>query len=317
MYIVPLINLANKKVASWLLSYAFNLCSIHNQSVVSFGQSMSWASNHLSFYYLGQIAYRLFDHGVANILCLKTLYHGTCLPNYISIRLHGGLCSKGGSKNGATIGNISDNTSNAFYLLKDSKDYSYDSYYNCRVLKYFGYLSIPSSNLIILPIFLVGSIIDLTHIPSLYSSLSTANFMLSIMPTLLIGKISTMSEGDTIYNKPKRQLLIRLLALLCPTPFLNFKYDTISSTFKDDPVTPYGYKVYTDQSPLRIGLLGTVYSSYTANIGWYERVQEDPIKPLIGLAEIAALTCISKYLLNAVAGEKSAQIAVAAGFMLA
>lgn len=84
-------------------------------------------------------SFDFFDYGLANILGLESLQHGTNLVNYIAIRFFGGDPNYGGQHLGSTVNNAKDDTKGFFYVFKD-KEFSYlrQAEYNAKICpKYF------------------------------------------------------------------------------------------------------------------------------------------------------------------------------------
>jgi hypothetical protein len=79
----------------------------------------------------GNCIYHLVDDGLANLLGLETLRHGTNPVSYVSIALFGGNPSHGGTAIGSTYGWASDketaSTKGYFYLFKAKWSYVYQN----------------------------------------------------------------------------------------------------------------------------------------------------------------------------------------------
>ncbi len=92
-------------------------------------------------FFAGNIAYSLFDSGLANILGLETLRHGTNPINYLGIRLNGGDPDHGGKASGSKYGL---GTKNYFHIFKDN-EYDWGGGLNILRMKGVGNRVFPSS----------------------------------------------------------------------------------------------------------------------------------------------------------------------------
>jgi hypothetical protein len=206
---------------------------------------------------------QLIDDGVANILGLQTLRHGTNFVNYIGIRILGGDPSHGGKSSGSSCPvkhRDLENTRGRFYLFKDS---------DMAVGKYQG--------LNIIERCIDRPFIAKRFLPRLHASLSG------------YGLGSKSIEEISCHLKPVKifagisSLLINVVAV----PTLRFRYSKIDSHIFEDDMA-YGSKAYKTKYKVeawRIGLFGSIVTGF--NSEWCYRAKKNPKKILTGIAQLA------------------------------
>lgn len=206
----------------------------------------------------GNIFFKLCDDGLANILGLETLPHGTNPINYCGIRLFGGDPKFGGKTSGSTYEWDYDDTTNYFYVFKDSE---IGQYGNIRIRP-------PMS----------AVLIKMLH-PKMHCFLSSYNFTAGLLPSS-DKVIATISRGCL-------GTLSGLVGLLI-TPTLHFRFNKIDHTrfVEDEPYGGYAYKTSRKVEAWRVGILGSLVTGI--NFDWFSRVKASPLKILTGVVQ---LTC--------------------------
>ena len=198
----------------------------------------------------GAIAtYKLFDEGLANLLNLETLTHGTGPKGFIGINLFGADPNYGGSATGSSQGNGSEHhiksSRNYFYVFKDTElpnNMDYVSYWGPKVL------------------------------PRMHAVLS--------------GLATFGSTKDEILSKPFRSLLGIFFGAI--TPILKFRFrpeDIVGCTancrFQDDPdYSGLAYRTAEPISPMHLGIIGSLIQGI--NLAMFQRMASNPLKLLKG-----------------------------------
>lgn len=214
----------------------------------------------------GYIASDLFDDGLANLLALETLRHGTNPISYIAIRLLGGDPIYGGKSFGAT-GDYFDlvkfppavaksfDPSGYFYLVKDSH-YTVDK--NCL---YFP----PSLVKRLIPLFFIG--------------FSGYNLTFKMTERFLWDKSKWKISKKII------AISVALFSVMI-TPTIKMRFCTItSSRFNDDPAAEsWAFRTPRKVEAWRIGILGSLCTGINGE--WWLRVRKKPYKVLTGITQI-------------------------------
>lgn len=203
----------------------------------------------------GKIFYNLLDDGIANLLGVETLRHGTNAINYIRIRAAGGDPNYGGSINGSTVNWHHDNTHNYFYVFKDSE---------LKKIKYRNFLDMPM-------------IISRTY-PCVHSFLSGYNFTVKLLPPSKMLKVVFGIFSGVI--------------TLFIVPTLRFRFEKIDAErLEDDPIyAGAAYRTAQKVEAWRIGPIGSFCTGINSN--WFSRVKVNPIKVLTGIIQLIAATAI-------------------------
>lgn len=206
--------------------------------------------------------YHTIDDGLANILAVETLRHGTNPVNFISISLWGANPKHGGKKTGSTYKMLDltpkDTTGNPkgyFHVVKDS-DYKVDA---------INYLWFPAC-------------LGKRLLPLLFSTLSGYN--LSVYP------LDNLSH-EKLWVKRARVCIGVAGAILSMfmTPTLKFRYVNPDS-FVDDPCAElWAYRTAKKVEAWRIGILGSLITG--VNSSWAQRAIAKPWKVLTGFVQIS------------------------------
>lgn len=223
---------------------------------------------------IGDAVYGLIDSGVANVLGLETLRHGTNLWNNISIRVTGGNPACGGKSTGSTKDWACDDTRNYFYLAKDSE---------CRV--------------------------NLDEIPHVKRSplceKAISLYLNSPLIPRIMAKMHAILSG---YNLTKRTFpgLNKIadyfggIVTAIVSPTLRFRFSEIDhKRFENDPAyLTAAYRTKEVVEPWRLGLLGSLITGI--NFDWFARVAAKPLKVLMGVAQLTCAVAISVLCVGAV-----------------
>lgn len=240
---------------------------------------------------LGNIVYTLIDDGIANVLEVQTLRHGTNPYNYLSIRFKGGDPKHGGKPAGSTKGWSSDKTENFFYVFKNKEFpvYSNIQDWKERILN--------------------NSVIEPRLLSRVHASISGYNFASSIIPS--------DSQSSAIKTCHVISGILGGISSLLFSPTLRFRMAQIDPTrFENDEA--YGGAAYKTQQKIeawRIGLLGSLIAGI--NYDWAKRVTEDPASFVVGVAQLTTAVAITALCLNIVAANPHLLIPAAIGALLA
>jgi hypothetical protein len=220
----------------------------------------------LGSFLVGNVVSDLFDCGVANILEVQTLRHGTNFFNYISIRLRGGDPNHGGKASGSTNGWSDDNTKHWFYLFKD-KEYSLDKEDSLSYENPLEYLCSFRE---------IGPRL-LSKMHGFLSGYNLVKWKESCQLPLLI--------------KVTQQFLSVFSGILhcAVTPILRFRFDRIDpSRMAND-----GCAYRTDKlvEAWRIGMIGSFFAG--VNAGWFARVKAEPLTLLIGVVQVTCAVALA------------------------
>jgi len=221
---------------------------------------------------LGWTSCRLADQGVANLLGLETLRHGTNLINYLGIKTFGGLPSHGFKSTGSTKGFHPDNTTGAFYTFKDSEwDLEADSKNKhpilSKIILNLGFIFKRVSPIGHSGLAGYNATLNYLHLPSPDSQthLKITNLFIIIIGTL--GGLVTM--------------------LTIPTIKFRLTPNEIKEKFNNDPsYDGMAYKTAHKIDMWKIGVLGTMTQGL--NLGVFRRIAQNPCKSLTGVVQLTA-----------------------------
>lgn len=227
--------------------------------------------------------YKLADQGLANLLGLKTLRHGTTLINYIGIKLLGGFPAAGGNRTGATRGWNYDNTSGKFYIFKDNVMTSMSQSLHGHK---------PSA---MFTLFIEGfQSISIRILPNYFKFLGGYNTALSLFCLPHFNEIP-------YHSMPVLKILIAAigtiggLAAVLTTPTLKFRISPreVSQKFTNDPKFD-GLAYYTTHwvAMWKIGVLGTLTQGLNLDI--FKRIYDQPAKAVTGVFQIATAVALAK-----------------------
>jgi hypothetical protein len=284
---------------------------------IPFGQAIAG-------YLLGKTFYHLFDQGLANILGLETLRHGTNPFSYLGMRVLGGQPRCGGTVAGSTKIAASDlgllnegeyeNLENHFYVFRDStyierdtpfikKDFrnSKSSILDAVIYIFWTTLIVPAQKIV------------LPRMHCLLSGYGVVTYMLHL-------EYNKDDEPRTKTIKTFFRVIlgtIVALASIMIVPTVKFRIGVGDESFfkLDDDPSYYGRAYRTTQviGPWRIGLLGTLVSSISLN--WYKRAYANPVKILSGVIQLVGAVAVGALIVQAVATSALATGAIATGML--
>jgi hypothetical protein len=219
----------------------------------------------------GNVCYNLYDTGLANLLGVETLNHGTNGLNYLRIRLFGGDPSQGGKSSGSTDKWCDDNTKNFFYMFKDT-DFQTEGPFNGL-----------TKNLIATPF--IGKRV----LPRLHCFLSGYNFNARLMP-----------QSDFVLFRYTRIFFGTMggITHLNLVPTLRFRFRQIDpNRLKNDPA--YGGLAYRTTEKVevwRLGMMGTILTG--VNLNWFSRVKAHPLKVATGIVQLTCAVALTLLMLQ-------------------
>lgn len=224
-------------------------------------------------YVLGNIAWSLFDDGLANLLGLETLRHGTNPFNNLRIRIKGGDPNHGGKASGSTKGWSADDTKNYFYVFKDN-EFFIESEQNRSFLK--------------------------TCIEYLFRIKGIGARILSRQHVAYSG----YNFAAQLFWEEDKSLAIRCINVfsgVCSfliSPTLRFRFSKLDSArFENDPIyAGMAYRTQKMVEPWRIGLLGSILTG--VNLEWFSRIKANPLKILTGILQIICAVAITILCIN-------------------
>lgn len=256
-----------------------------NQSATLFQNDSTEKTSHVFWYALNYLItvlqiiatpiYILLDEGIANLMGLQILRHGTALPNYVSIMTEGADPSYGGSDIGSSMGfcqsldeNPEENgyvkgSKNHFHVFRDSHLLPGEKYSVC-------------ADLALIFVSRIG--------PSFHAALSSYS-------------ITAKEEHCCLLQKIKI-LFYCLLGLITPTLRFKFTPDEMK-IFKDDPdYTPFALKTAEKIDANHIGIMGSLKQGLNSDL--FCRIYHNPCKFLLGVIQLAlavALTALAIFTL--------------------
>jgi len=212
--------------------------------------------------------YQILDDGLANILALETLRHGTNPVNFLGISLFGAQPEQGGKKTGSS-NKIFDylptdsgsNPTGYFYVIKDT-------YYQIDTSK----LWFPAC-------------LGKRLLPLIFSALSGHN--LAVYPIdALCDEKSWVKIAKTCVG------IFGAVLSVAITPTLKFRFTNLNSFVNDPCAELWAYRTAKKMEVWRIGILGSVITGVNGN--WVQRAIEKPWKVLTGIVQIScAITLIA------------------------
>jgi len=246
-------------------------------------------------FFLGDIIYEFFDTGLANVLGLETLRHGTNPINYLGIRINGGDPNHGGKASGSTKGYYEDDTRNLFYVFKDSeiKIESIHSGFKRLISLIFQIMGIRTRIL-----------------ARLHCAVSGFNFVAQKFQNIQYPSIIT--KCCFIFFS---YLGLAFSFLISPTIRFRFSKNDLKG-FKNDP--NYGGMAYCTNKLMgawRIGLFGSLFTGI--NFNWFSRIKADFSKAILGSIQIITAIAIAVLSTNIFVANPLLAIPAAVGVLLA
>ena len=231
---------------------------------------------------LGGLFYNLLDDGIANVLNLETLRHGTNPYSNIILRIKGGDPDKGASSFGSTKNFSTDNPVSHFYLFKDNE----------VGLNAFGISEFPGTPNAFLHLIK-------RHMPRIHAALSGYNFFSQVLDKESLKDFSSIKVLRVFIG------IIGSLTSFFISPTLRFRFSEIDSNrFENDP--PYAGLAYRTQLPVepwRIGPMGSLITGL--NPKRFSKIKINPMKILTGIVQITCaiaigILCVSSLVANPV-----------------
>lgn len=217
--------------------------------------------------------YALLDSGIANVLGLEILRHGTSFPNYVSIIQTGADPSLGGSDRGSGSGiqefgrqNFRESSKNYFHVFRDST-------------------------------ILHKTIIKLTNAPCWILEKCAKRVALCVGPKLH----AILSGYATIPSQNAKNIMVKIQKIAHAilgffTPTLRFKFtpEQVKTLFEIDPdYTGLAYRTREKIDVTHLGITGSLAQGL--NSGLIKRITARPFKAILGLAQITAAVAITVF----------------------
>lgn len=224
-----------------------------------------------------RVAWENFEDGVAGLLCVKSLRHGTNVKNNFEIRVNGADPSHGGKVTGSTHNWMIDNTKDYFYVFKDFDKLLYSQQNKSLAIRH-AYLS--SYNQL--------------------SSLFEEQFNCGVNNWI-------MRDENPLGYRLVNLARVFFSALYgytgCILPSISFHFSRIDYTrFEEDKkYRGLAYKTKMAIEPWRIGIRGAILTG--CNLNWFYRVRLNPSKVLVGILKISFSALIVKVLKENVVGK--------------
>lgn len=229
-------------------------------------------------YFVGNAVYSLLDAGLANVLCVQTLRHGTNPINNLRIRVTGGDPSHGNKLTGATkdIGFL-DDTRGYFYVFKDSE--MFDKGASIEDVDFFK-----TNSRLINRIVTTKGILN-RCLPRVFTALSGYNIVAPVF-----SKLKYQSKAIKCLRVFIGILGGTASCLIAPT--IRFRFSQIDPMrLETDPRLKIAYRTKQAVEPWRIGLLGTLLTG--VNKTWPSRVKAHPRKFLTGVVQLTVAIAIT------------------------
>lgn len=221
---------------------------------------------------LGKCIYNQVDNGVANVLALETLRHGTNPYSNLLIRHNGGNPECGGAEFGSTHRLTQGSTNqldsrNYFYLFKDPSEASWGG--TC------GIMEAPLNEQ------LGARILSRVH-----ARLSGIEFTDKLLER----------KNSPQFIKNFSAAIGRLSIFISPT--LRFRFSNIDPLRLENDPDYHGlaYRTKKVVEPWRLGLVGSLITG--ADDNWFSRAQKKPKKVLIGAVQIATAVIATTLYIN-------------------
>ncbi|NGX45096.1 MAG: hypothetical protein K940chlam2_00238 [Chlamydiae bacterium] len=234
--------------------------------------------------------FTLLDEGLANVLGLQSLRHGTCLTNYVSILTDGGDPSQGGKASGSSLGgqavigkdmaeHCSQECKDYFHVFGDN-DFSEFSRVHSTSFGEDG--EVVSKETLQKE--------EMTTCRALLKRVSS--YILPLMQTTFSGMGTLVSPESKGCMATAGRVAGAVLNFFTPT--IRFKYtDTeVKDCFELDPdYSGVALRTKHKVEPWRVGIVGSL--AVGLNLGIFKRIFDHPIKFLLGVIEIIAAVALA------------------------
>lgn len=242
--------------------------------------------------------FTLLDEGLANVLGLQSLRHGTCLTNYVSILTDGGDPSHGGKASGSAVGGqavmgkdqaerYSQECKDYFHVFRDSDFSQFSRVYSTS----FG-----EDGEVVSEETLQKK--ETTTCKALLMRVSV--YILPLMHTTFSGMGTLVSPESKGCMATAGRVAGAVLNFFTPT--IRFKYtDTeVKDRFELDPdYSGVALRTKHKVEPWRIGIMGSL--AVGLNLGIFKRIFDHPLKFLLGVIEIIAAVALAALAATALA----------------
>jgi len=209
--------------------------------------------------------YTLLDDGLANLLGLQSLRHGTCLTNYVSILTHGGDPSHGGKESGSSAGG------QPLMGKEMAERYIQESQGHFHVFADNDFKGAKGC----MPLFTHAVVCFLPLMHTTFSGMGTF--------------VSPESKGCVA---TAGRVAGAVLNFFTPTIRFKFTEGEMGGRFECDPdYGPAALRTRHKIEPWRTGIVGTL--AVGLNLGVFKRILEHPIKFLLGVIEIVAAAALA------------------------
>lgn len=250
-----------------------------------------------AFYFGSSVVYACMDNGLADLMGLETLCHGTNPYNNLSIRIHGGDPAHGGKLTGGTPEGHhgKQNVKGFFYMTQDNE-------MKTRLV------AIDKDNY--LGDLILGRIVRY-FVPSYFKGLSGGwSRAFKVKNRWVLNK-----ENSVVYNI---LLLISGLASCLITSTLHFRFASIDpQRLEDDPDwSIMAYRTRQKVEWWRIGFFGSLVVLCTADNNWLTRIKKHPYKLAGGLAKLTAATAACVLAAPVVMSSTPLMVAAVAGALI-
>jgi hypothetical protein len=231
--------------------------------------------------------YALFDEGIANLLGLQVLRHGTSLPNYVSILTEGAKTKFGGSYQGSSAfvqdmnknSEYIENSKNYFHVFKDSDAVPMNKKID---IKYVDGKKIEE----------VTNEVDHEFCCSPYLIGQVFNRALPTMHSVFSGTHMFTSENEVGPVAVVKKVAGGVLGFFTPTLRFKFTPEEMKATFEDDPdYSGLALRTNKNIGPEHLGILGSLRQGL--NLQVFERIFHHPLKFLLGLIQVVAAVALS------------------------
>ncbi|MBS0630262.1 MAG: hypothetical protein JSS30_08600 [Verrucomicrobia bacterium] len=214
--------------------------------------------------------YNLVDYGLASLLVLETLQHGTGPFGFIGINLFGADPNFGGGKRGSSVGmgynHHINNSKNFFHLFKDS-EFPTEDFFNKEVISAEVQCSI------------LKKILPRQH--AIFSGMATCGYSHILDPIPSIEAIIGAALG---YLTPTLKFRFAPEDLLCKEASCRF--------INDDDYSGFAYKTAQPIPSYHLGITGSLTQGINSNL--WDRMKANPYKVAVGLAFLTTAAIVAK-----------------------
>lgn len=226
----------------------------------------------ISTVFISAITYEFIDSGLANVLGLETLRHGTNPISWVQIHLQGGNPNFGR----AQFGSRGEETeANFFYVIKDSAFQM-----NAKGLEEVHTINTFAEKVFCNIFWQKGT--GTRIFPRFFATLSGFNFISEDRQNRSFSNLFFSCIGGAIS--------------FFFSPTIRFRFSKVDS-FEDDPeFNGLAYRTQKIVEPWRIGLIGSLLSG--VNSDWYSRARANPLKIATGVVQLTCAVALTTLYIN-------------------